>query len=287
MLRPTSSSFIAAARCALLVATVPWLSTLACGDDASPSSLRVNALGPDAGNSAGDPVGSAGAGANSSGSAGSGAASAGSGGSSGSAGPGAAGSRGSIGADAGPQADAGGGADAGAGVFTLTSTAVDDVAGCGPDQGDRDLCDLFPAENTGLNGAANVSPQFDWTSVPAGTQSFAIALHDLSNVNGTDPFTHWVMWNIPGSATGLPAELPAGTNPGVPDANTRQVSFRGNQAFAGSGAAGNVYEFVLFALDEATFDPGSTDPDDVEDAIANSNSVLGTATLRARSAPTN
>jgi Raf kinase inhibitor-like YbhB/YbcL family protein len=183
------------------------------------------------------------------------------------------------------EADAGGNADASAAVFTLTSPAVEDVAGCGPDEGDRDLCDLFPAENTGLNGAANVSPQFDWTGVPAGTQSFAIALHDLSNLNGSDPFTHWVMWNIPGSATGLPAELPEGTNPGVPDANTRQVSFRGNQAFAGSGAAGNVYEFVLFALGTETFDPGSTNPDQVENAIAGSSDVLGTATLRARSTP--
>jgi phosphatidylethanolamine-binding protein (PEBP) family uncharacterized protein len=200
---------------------------------------------------------------------------------------GSAGSAGSSGADAGVGTDAGGQADASAAAFTLTSTAIDDVAGCGPDEGDRDLCDLFPAENTGLNGAANVSPQFDWTGAPAGTQSFAIAFHDLSNVNGSDPFTHWVMWNIPGSATGLPAELPAGTTPGVPDANTRQVSFRGNQAFAGSGAAGNVYEFVLFALGTATFDPASTDPDDVEDAIATSNDVLGTATLRARSAPNN
>jgi phosphatidylethanolamine-binding protein (PEBP) family uncharacterized protein len=104
-------------------------------------------------------------------------------------------------------------------------------------------------------------------------------------LNGSDPFTHWVMWNIPGSASGLPAALPAGTNPGVPDANTRQVSFRGNQAFAGSGAPGNVYEFVLFALDVAAFDPGSSDPDEVEDAITGSNDVLGTATLRARSTP--
>jgi Raf kinase inhibitor-like YbhB/YbcL family protein len=282
MLR-TTSAFVAAARCALLAAALPWLSTVACGDDATPDAGSSAGSGGQGG-SAGAAAGSAGS-AGAAGAAGSGGSSAGSGGSSGSAGASAAGSGGSGGGDAGAEPDAGGGADASAGLFTLTSSAVDDVAGCGPEVGARDLCDLFPAENTGLNGAANVSPQFAWTGVPAGTQSFAIALHDLSNVMGSDPFTHWVMWNIPGSATGLPAELPEGTNPGVPDANARQVSFRGNQAFAGSGAPGNVYEFVLFALDTATFDPGSTNPDAVENAIAGSNAVLGTATLRARSTP--
>jgi len=230
----------------------------------------------------------AGTGGSTAGGAGSGGVGGSTGGSSGTGGSAGGNNAGSSGSpnlpDAGPEPDAGG-PDASAGTFTLTSTAVDDVPGCGPAVGARDLCDLFPAENTGLPGAANVSPQFDWTGVPAGTQSFAIALHDLSNLNGQDPFTHWVLWNIPGSATGLPAELPEGLEPGVPDENARQVSFRGNNAFAGSGAAGNVYEFVLFALGTASIDPGSEDPDTVEAAIAGSSDVLGSATLRARSAP--
>ena len=101
-----------------------------------------------------------------------------------------------------------------------------------------------------------------------------------------DPFTHWVMWNIPASATGLPAELPAGTEPGVPSAETRQVSFRDNDAFAGSGACGNVYDFVLYALNVDSFDPpDDSSGDAVEAALEASDAVLGTATLRARSNP--
>ena len=95
------------------------------------------------------------------------------------------------------------------------------------------------------------------------------------------------MWNIPGSAVELPAELPRGNQPGVPSEETRQVSFNaGNDnGYAGSGACGNVYEFVLYALSAPSFDPETTDPDAVQVAIASSGQVLGTATMRARSDP--
>ena len=106
-------------------------------------------------------------------------------------------------------------------------------------------------------------------------------------MGNNDPFTHCVMWNIPASATGLPAQLPAGTNPGAPaPAGSAQVSIGTNDGYTGSGACGNVYEFVLYALDTATFDPANTNtPDTVEAALEASSAVLATATLRARSDP--
>jgi hypothetical protein len=64
------------------------------------------------------------------------------------------------------------------------------------------------------------------------------------------------------------------------------VSFTGEGGYEGSGACGNVYEFVLYALDTATFAaPGSTDPDDVQAALDESTALLGTATMRGRSDP--
>ena len=82
------------------------------------------------------------------------------------------------------------------------------------------------------------------------------------------------------------AELPSGTEPGVPSDATRQVSFQPDNGYAGSGACGNVYEFVLFALDSDDFIPDApTDPDAVEDALRSSQALLGTATMRARSDP--
>jgi hypothetical protein len=94
------------------------------------------------------------------------------------------------------------------------------------------------------------------------------------------------MWNIPGSATGLPAELPQGAMPGVPAANTQQASFRDTSGYTGSGACGNVYEFVLYALSTPTFTPADpADQNAVQDALDASDDVLATATLRARSDP--
>lgn len=113
-----------------------------------------------------------------------------------------------------------------------------------------------------------------------------MALHDLVFIQNGGPFTHWVMWNIPGTATGLPANLPRGVMPGAPAANTRQVSFLGDDGFAGSGACGNVYEFVLYALDTATFTPANAgDQNAVQNELDASDAVLGTTTMRARSNP--
>lgn len=169
-------------------------------------------------------------------------------------------------------------------MFTISSPAFEDDPDCGAEE--PESCDLFPDENTGLGEAENVSPALDWANAPAGTQSFAIALHDLAFLQNGDPFTHWVMWNIPSTATGLPAELPSGAEPGVPGAETRQVSFRPDNAYAGSGACGNVYELVLYALDSADFVPDApNDPDAVQEALATSQALLGTATMRARSDP--
>jgi Raf kinase inhibitor-like YbhB/YbcL family protein len=248
----------------------------ACSDDDDPSTGLGGSGGSNTAGSAGSAgrAGSAGAAGSSAGSGGSSAGSAGASGAAGAAGVGGS-------ADETPDA---GGDDGGALAFTVSSPAFDDQPGCSAE--DRDACDLFPDENTGLGDAENVSPAINWTGAPAGTQSFAIALHDIANLQGDDPFTHWVMWNIPGTATGLPAELPQGVMPGVPAANTQQYSYRNTRGYQGSGECGNVYEFVLYALSTATFTP--PDPNNqnsVQDALDASDDVLGTATMRARSDP--
>lgn len=44
------------------------------------------------------------------------------------------------------------------------------------------------------------SPELSWTHAPRGTRSFGVVLYDI-----TAAFTHWGMYNISSSATGLPA----------------------------------------------------------------------------------
>jgi glucose/arabinose dehydrogenase len=86
----------------------------------------------------------------------------------------------------------------------------------------------------------------------------------------------------------LAAALPGGATPGPPaPAGSQQASILGNR-YAGSGACGNVYELVIYALGVGAFSPQNPDdPDAVEDEIARSAAVLATGSLRARSGEPN
>jgi Raf kinase inhibitor-like YbhB/YbcL family protein len=96
-----------------------------------------------------------------------------------------------------------------------------------------------------------VSPALTWTSVPDGTASFVLLFHDLDAAtgNGTDDVLHWLLWNIPATATGLPEGVSQGSQ--LPD-GTRQISVSGPY-YRGPGApaSGPVHHYVfeLFALD--------------------------------------
>lgn len=109
----------------------------------------------------------------------------------------------------------------------------------------------MPGKYTGLLPPSGVSPPLSWSNVPAGTQSFVLLMHDVEEApNKTSKMdaTHWLLWNIPGSASGLPegvaedAELADGT---------RQLSQKSN-GYRGPGpnpGANHHYVFELFALD--------------------------------------
>jgi Raf kinase inhibitor-like YbhB/YbcL family protein len=98
---------------------------------------------------------------------------------------------------------------------------------------------------------AEVSPALSWTSAPENVVSYALLVRDLDAVgsNGVDDFMHWLVWNIPGTATSLPEAVPHG--PEHAD-GMRQISpsgpyYRGPAAPA-TGPAHH-YAFELFALD--------------------------------------
>jgi Raf kinase inhibitor-like YbhB/YbcL family protein len=97
----------------------------------------------------------------------------------------------------------------------------------------------------------DVSPPLSWSAAPEGTQSFVLLAHDLDTPigNGTDDLLHWLVWNIPASATSLPAGVPQGGD--RPD-GSRQISATGpyyrGPAAPSSGPAHH-YVFELFAVD--------------------------------------
>jgi Raf kinase inhibitor-like YbhB/YbcL family protein len=137
-----------------------------------------------------------------------------------------------------PARGAGGGQRGGGGnpPMTLTSTAFPDG-------------DPIPAKYT--QAGDQVSPALTWTNTPPNTASFVLHMHDLEVARNrtTDDQLHWLVWNIPGSATGLPEGVPQGAT--LKD-GSQQVSASG-PVYRGPGApaAGPMhhYTFEIFALD--------------------------------------
>jgi len=102
----------------------------------------------------------------------------------------------------------------------------------------------------------NSSPQLSWTGAPSGTMSFAVVLTDLSL---TPPLVHWVIYDIPASATGLPANVEKAYAP-ANVAGTHQTASYDNQTRGYLGPcppAKHTYQFEVYALLAATL-PGTT-----------------------------
>src|SRR3990167_951666 len=70
----------------------------------------------------------------------------------------------------------------------------------------------FSQAAPGVAPGEGLSPALNWTNVPAGTQSFVLNMRDMDVVRNktTDDQAHWVVWNIPATATGLPEGVPKG-----------------------------------------------------------------------------
>jgi len=146
----------------------------------------------------------------------------------------------------------GGGARAGrpaAAPFTMTMDFADGAQ--------------LPQKNSALG--AMLSPAINWTNVPKGTMSFVLSMddNDFSRNKTTEGMLHWFVWNIPGTATGLPEGLPMGPLPG----GGSQISASGQiyRAPAGPGRLHH-YVFWLLALD-TTVDVQPGDPFDTRAAV--------------------
>jgi Raf kinase inhibitor-like YbhB/YbcL family protein len=74
----------------------------------------------------------------------------------------------------------------------------------------------------------NISPPLRWTGAPAGTREFALILDD-PDAPTPQPFVHWVIYRIPGSATGLPEAVPMG---GAVKAAGLEGAIQGTTGFA-------------------------------------------------------
>lgn len=123
------------------------------------------------------------------------------------------------------------------------------------------------AENAAPGGGT--SPALSWENAPQGTQSFVVNMADLDFApnRGARPQAHWVVWNIPGNATGLAEDQPEGET--LPN-GAYQISATG-RVYRGPGAPASRprhhYLFEVYALD-TTLDvmPGDSELD-TRDAV--------------------
>jgi len=109
----------------------------------------------------------------------------------------------------------------------------------------------FSQAAEGAAPGEGTSPSISWANAPAGTQSFFLHMHDMDVARNktTDDQAHWVVWNIPATATGLPEGVPKGAQLSN---GAYQFSATG-QVYRGPGAAAtgplHHYVFELYALD--------------------------------------
>jgi Raf kinase inhibitor-like YbhB/YbcL family protein len=100
----------------------------------------------------------------------------------------------------------------------------------------------------------NVSPPLTWSNVPPGTREFAVVCEDFDAGN-PPPFVHWVIYKIPGTATGLPENVPIDDRQPMPREiagavqglnGFKRAMYRGPAPPPGKP---HRYHFVVYALD--------------------------------------
>ncbi len=115
---------------------------------------------------------------------------------------------------------------------------------------------MVPEENSAYG--ANTSIDLSWSNLPAGTQSLALICDDPIVVEigmMESPFVHWVVYNIPASASGLPGGLASDeqiTAPGLDGAINGHNGLRRPGYFGPRPPANgtlHAYHFRVYALD--------------------------------------
>lgn len=121
----------------------------------------------------------------------------------------------------------------------------------------------IPAVHTA--DGANTSPSLAWTGAPATTRSFAVVGEDpdvLLPPTNPQPFVHWVVYNIPATAKGLPENMPIDPAAAMPaglegttqgPSGFRRPIYRGPAPPPGKP---HHYHFIVYALDVAGLPPG-------------------------------
>ena len=110
----------------------------------------------------------------------------------------------------------------------------------------------------------NVSPPLSWRGLPDGTREIVVICQE-HGAGRPPPWVHWLIYNIPGDATGLPEGIPF--DPADPMPSNVMGAAQGNNGWglamyrgpAPPGTSLHHYHFAVFALDiELGLPPGMT-----------------------------
>lgn len=141
--------------------------------------------------------------------------------------------------------------------------------------------DKFVFNNFGCSGQ-NLSPALAWKNPPAGTKSFVLTVYDPDAPTGGG-WWHWVMFNIPATATGLPEG--AGTPGKEPAGAIQSTTDFGPPGYGGpcppKGDQPHHYVFTLFALKTDKLDLSNTSMPDLVGFMTHA-ATLGRASFTAR-----
>ena len=77
----------------------------------------------------------------------------------------------------------------------------------------------------------NISPSLKWSDAPDGTKSFVVTAYDPDAPTGSG-WWHWVVFNIPATATSLP--LNAGSGKGLPEGAIQSRTDAGAGGYVGA-----------------------------------------------------
>jgi hypothetical protein len=134
---------------------------------------------------------------------------------------------------------------------------------------------LGPIPDKHAKDGQDISPQLDWSGVPAGTVELAVICHD-PDAPLPDGFTHWVLYGIPASEQGVKEGGGSAYTEGINDFG--DSGYGGPQPPPGHGV--HHYYFWIYALDtELRAGPGLNRRellDAMSDHILEQNRVVGT-----------
>jgi Raf kinase inhibitor-like YbhB/YbcL family protein len=103
----------------------------------------------------------------------------------------------------------------------------------------------------------NISPQLSWENPPEGTRSFALTIHDIDAPTGSG-WWHWVVYDIPGGTTEIPAGAGSEGGQGMPQGAVQGRTDFGSTGYGGpcppEGDLAHRYIITVFALPSERLD---------------------------------